>query len=128
VEVSGQLHVPAALPQAKSSWYPLDRRLRGPQSRSGRGGDEENSRPLLGIERPIIKPIAQRYTHCISANTCVFQRLSLGLSEKHSSSFENVIVYFIIQIILKKGAYLHPELRILIHVGGSVTIFLHFLS
>jgi hypothetical protein len=30
-------------PQEKSSWYPLDRRLRGPQSRSGRRG--ENSWP-----------------------------------------------------------------------------------
>jgi hypothetical protein len=36
--VSGQLHAPAALPQGKSPWYPLDRRLGGPQNRSGRGG------------------------------------------------------------------------------------------
>jgi hypothetical protein len=27
-------------PQGKTSWYPLDRRLGGPQSRSGRGGEE----------------------------------------------------------------------------------------
>jgi hypothetical protein len=26
-------------PQGKSPWYPLDRRLGGPQSRSGRGGE-----------------------------------------------------------------------------------------
>jgi hypothetical protein len=26
-------------PQGKRPWYPLDRRLGGPQSRSGRGGD-----------------------------------------------------------------------------------------
>jgi hypothetical protein len=37
MEVSGQLHAPAALPPGKSPWYPLDRRLGGPQSRSGRG-------------------------------------------------------------------------------------------
>jgi hypothetical protein len=30
----GQLH-----PQGKSPWYPLDRRLGGPQSRSGRDGE-----------------------------------------------------------------------------------------
>jgi hypothetical protein len=30
-------------PQGTNSWYPLDRRLGGPQSRSGRGGDEKNS-------------------------------------------------------------------------------------
>jgi hypothetical protein len=28
-------------PQGKSPWYPLDRRLGGPQSRSGRGGEEK---------------------------------------------------------------------------------------
>jgi hypothetical protein len=30
-------------PQGKNSWYPLDRRLGGPQSRYGRGGEEKNS-------------------------------------------------------------------------------------
>jgi hypothetical protein len=39
----------------------LDRRLGGPQSRSGRGGEEKNSHALLGLEPPIIQPIAQRY-------------------------------------------------------------------
>jgi hypothetical protein len=37
-------------PQGKSPWYPLDRRLGGPQSRSGRGGEEKNSQPPPGIE------------------------------------------------------------------------------
>jgi hypothetical protein len=32
-------------PQGKSPWYPFDRRLGGPQSRSGRGGEEKNSQP-----------------------------------------------------------------------------------
>jgi hypothetical protein len=32
-------------PQRKSPWYPLDRKLGGPQSRSGRGGEEKNSQP-----------------------------------------------------------------------------------
>jgi hypothetical protein len=36
--------------QGKSPWYPLDRRLGGPQSRAGRGGEEENSQPTPGIE------------------------------------------------------------------------------
>jgi hypothetical protein len=39
-------------PQGKSSWYPLDRRLGGPQSRSGRGGEEKNSQSPQGIEPP----------------------------------------------------------------------------
>jgi hypothetical protein len=63
---SGQLHAPAALPTGKSSWYPLDRRLGGPQSRSGRGGEEKNSQPLPGLEPPIIQPVAQRYTSELS--------------------------------------------------------------
>jgi hypothetical protein len=37
---SGQLHVPAAYPQGKRPWYPLDRRSGGPQSQSeGHGGE-----------------------------------------------------------------------------------------
>jgi hypothetical protein len=32
MEVSGQLHAPAALPQGKNPWFPLDRRLRGPRA------------------------------------------------------------------------------------------------
>jgi hypothetical protein len=50
MEVSGQLHVQAALPQRKNPWFLLDRRLGGPQSRSGRGGEEKNSQPSPGIE------------------------------------------------------------------------------
>jgi hypothetical protein len=41
---------------------PQGKRLGGPHSRSGRGGEEKNSHPLLGIEPPIVKPVAQRYT------------------------------------------------------------------
>jgi hypothetical protein len=62
MQVSGQLHGPAALLQRGNPWYPLHRRLGGPQSQSGRGGDEKNSQPLPGIEIPIIQPVAQRYT------------------------------------------------------------------
>jgi hypothetical protein len=50
MEVSGQLHAPAAVPQWKGPWYPLGGRLGGPQSRSGRGGEEKNSYPPPGIE------------------------------------------------------------------------------
>jgi len=50
----------------KSSWYPLDRRLGGRQSRSGRGGEEKNSQLLPGLKPPIIQPVAQRYNTDIS--------------------------------------------------------------
>jgi hypothetical protein len=43
MEVSGQLHASAALPQGKSPWYPLNRRVGGPQSRSGRGVEERKT-------------------------------------------------------------------------------------
>jgi len=49
MELSGQLHTLAALPHGKDSWYPLDRRLDGSQSRSGCSGEEKNSQPLLGF-------------------------------------------------------------------------------
>jgi hypothetical protein len=65
MEVNGQLHEPATLPQGKSPWYPSDRRLRGPQSWSGRG-DEKNSQLLPGLEPLISQPIAQGYTTEIS--------------------------------------------------------------
>jgi hypothetical protein len=58
IRLSGQLHAPAALPQEKSPWYPLDRRMGGPHSRSERGGEEKNSQPLPRFEPPIIQPVA----------------------------------------------------------------------
>jgi len=47
-------------PQGKSPWYPLDRRLGGPQSHSGRGGEEKNSSPCqeLNPRIAIVQPIA----------------------------------------------------------------------
>jgi hypothetical protein len=36
--------------------------LGGPQSQSGRGGEEKNSQPLPGLEPPIIQPATQPYT------------------------------------------------------------------
>jgi len=34
-------------PEEKNPWYPLDRRLDGPQDRSGSGCEEKNSQPQL---------------------------------------------------------------------------------
>jgi hypothetical protein len=49
-------------PQGKSPWYPLDRKLGGPQSRSGCGGEEKTSQPLPGLKPLIIQPVAQSYS------------------------------------------------------------------
>jgi hypothetical protein len=62
MEVNGQLHDPAAIAPEKESLVPLDRRLSGPQNRSGHGGEEKNSQPLPGLEPPTIHSVAQRYT------------------------------------------------------------------
>jgi hypothetical protein len=62
MEVIGQLHFPAAFTQRKNPWYPLDRGLGGPQSQSGRGGEEKNSQLLPGLEPPTIQSVAQSYT------------------------------------------------------------------
>jgi hypothetical protein len=55
MEVSGHVHAPAALPAAKSPWYPLDRRIE--RRRSGRDAEEKNSQPLPGLEPPVIQPV-----------------------------------------------------------------------
>jgi hypothetical protein len=52
MDVSGQLHAPAELLPEKEPCYPVDRRLDGPQSQSGRGGEEKYSQPLSGLEPP----------------------------------------------------------------------------
>jgi len=59
MEVSGQLHAPAASFREKSPHYSLDRKVGGPQSRSGREGKEKN--PICvpaGNRAPVIQPVA----------------------------------------------------------------------
>jgi hypothetical protein len=47
-------------PQGKIPWYPLDRRLGGPQSCSGCGGEEKTSHPHreLNPRNPFVQPVA----------------------------------------------------------------------
>jgi len=49
MKVSGQPHTWLLCLQGKSPWYPLDRRLGGPLSWSGCGGEEKNSQLLWSI-------------------------------------------------------------------------------
>jgi hypothetical protein len=44
--------------QGKSPCYPVDRRLGGPQSQYGYGGEEKNSQPLPGLKCLTIQPVA----------------------------------------------------------------------
>jgi hypothetical protein len=57
MQESGQRHALAALLHGKSPRYPLDRRLAGPQSRSGRSGVENIFLPLPGNESRV-QPVA----------------------------------------------------------------------
>jgi hypothetical protein len=50
LEVSGQFHAPPALLLGKEPPVPMDRKLSGPQSRSGRCGVEKHLLQLPGIE------------------------------------------------------------------------------
>jgi hypothetical protein len=65
LEVSGQLHAPAALPPRKDTpRYPFYRRLGGPQSRSGRYGEVKIFYPT-GTRTPaplVVQPVASRYS------------------------------------------------------------------
>jgi hypothetical protein len=51
LEVSGQLHVPAASVVGKETPYPLDKRLSGPHSQSGRCRDK-NIFDITGTRTP----------------------------------------------------------------------------
>jgi len=56
--VGGQRHAPAALPPEKT-WFPLYRRLGGPQGRSAR---VRKISPLPGFDPRTVQPVASRYT------------------------------------------------------------------
>jgi hypothetical protein len=46
MKISGQLQAPSALAPGKELLVPLDRRMDGPWSRSGSGGDEKNTNEI----------------------------------------------------------------------------------
>jgi hypothetical protein len=77
MEVSGQLHVPPALPPGKEPLVSMDRRMGESQTRSGRGGEEKNFYPLPGLEPLITQAVAQRYT------TELCRVLSVGLTRRN---------------------------------------------
>jgi hypothetical protein len=64
MEVSGQLHSPAALSPGKEPLVPTGWEAGWAQSLSGHGGEEKNSHPLResNLRTPIVQSVAQRYT------------------------------------------------------------------
>jgi hypothetical protein len=117
MEVSDQLHAPAALPQEKNPWYPLDRRLGGPQSRSGHGDEEKNSQPPPGIEPknpdlPGRSPALYRLSYhgsycstdvskmCLSGKQRLLKYFSFFLT--FANSRKKLALYIVLRICLKK--------------------------
>jgi hypothetical protein len=97
-------------PQGKSPWYPLDRRLGRPQSRSGRGGEDKNSQTSPGIEpwnhdRPARSPALYRPSYhgsTVKTNyierqsdvtktvTCILEELCYKVYESLSKLSESI--------------------------------------
>jgi hypothetical protein len=75
--VSGQLHVSAALPPEKDPQYPSDRKLGGPQSRSGRCREEKifdhsgTQTPTYRSFSPYLVPIPLE----LSSSSPIFRKL-----------------------------------------------------
>jgi hypothetical protein len=59
MRVSGQRHTPSALPPGMT-WYPLYKRLGGPQGRSGR---LQKISPPPGFDPRTVHPVASCYTN-----------------------------------------------------------------
>jgi hypothetical protein len=76
MEVSGQLHAPAALSQAKEPPYPLNRKLRGPQSG---GVDVVEKRKSPNPPPPGIVP---PNPDCPARNQSLYRLNSSGSSNK----------------------------------------------
>jgi hypothetical protein len=91
MEVSGQLHTLATLPWGMYPWYPLNRRLGGPQNQSGHGGKEKNSRPLLGIQAWSFNPFyitARGERHDSLTRKCM--SVLMAIFSKYASYERNV--------------------------------------
>jgi len=63
MDLSGHFTHRPLYPQGKNPTYPFDRRSGGPQSRSGRGGEEKNSENSMGVTVP--KPNSLFKCYCM---------------------------------------------------------------
>jgi hypothetical protein len=76
-------------PREKSPWYPLDRTLGRPQSRSGRCEEEKHLLSRPGVEPHAVQPVAHRCTnwatsthYSIVAN--ILRRISAQIKLNHN--------------------------------------------
>jgi hypothetical protein len=88
--VSDQLHTRPLYPQGKRPQYSFHRRLGGPQSRSGRGGEETKIAVSTEIRKPVVQPRSQsNYTLFPSHKSCKswgFLRFNSALHFGHCRS------------------------------------------
>jgi hypothetical protein len=98
-------------PRERAPWYPLDRKMGGLQSRSGRCGEEKNSQPLQGLESPM-KPV--KFSPHIHIFPLRYDLLSTELYrhsiEKLWSSYDNVKVKFSLYLTKRRGTVLGCDL------------------
>ena len=59
MEVNGLIHGLVAMILSKCRWYPLNRRLGGPQTWRRRFGEEKNLLSLLGLKLRIIQTVTK---------------------------------------------------------------------
>jgi hypothetical protein len=93
--------------QGKSPWYPLDRRLSRPQSRSGLGDEEKTSQPLPGIKPPIIQPVVQR---------CTTELYRLLFPSSSSTKNAYAFLFFPMRATCPGHLILHGLVTIILHV------------
>jgi hypothetical protein len=81
-------------PKGKSPWYLLDRRLGGPQSRTGRGCEEKNSHSSPGIE----PQNPDRPAHSLVATSTELPRLRCDGCGKNNLTRNVVVVRFCVYV------------------------------
>jgi hypothetical protein len=99
------------LPPEKEPRYPLDRRLGGPQSRSGRRGKEKilGSTETRNATSSVVQPVASRYTDwAIPAPTPVpiYQTTPRQISEHRICNF--TILFMIYRVLHDKLIVIQP--------------------
>jgi hypothetical protein len=87
MEVSCQLHTPAALTRGSSHWYPLYRTRGGTQNQPESFGDEKNFRPLSEIKPPIFGRPDRGFVTVVTEQS--------RLSSLHSNYVRNFVRFFL---------------------------------
>jgi hypothetical protein len=92
--VSGQHHAPAALyPRGKDPRHPLDRRLGGPRSRSGKV--EEKSFAYVEDRTPVVQFVANYYTEWATPAPAINKYLHINTCPVRMQEYENKTLYML---------------------------------